>query len=216
MDASTRSALGRLLGRWLRHRPDEATLELSPDGWAMLPDVRSALERRGYILSDADLEEIVRNDPKDRFELESGRRIRARYGHTVSVEAGMHPGMPPAQLFCGVDARRLPGVLQVGLKPAKRAYLHLSTTRKAAVEAASRRGRVPTVLAVAAHAAWAAGVRFYPRGRAVWLSDPVPPEFLTVIEDAGGEGEDGTRANPGRPRRRRPHGGFLKRHGHRE
>ncbi len=216
MDDATRSVVGRLLSRWLRHRPDEANLALSPEGWALVADVRAALAQRGYILADTDIEQIVRTDPKDRFELEEGRRIRARYGHTVSVEAGMYPGMPPATLYCGVDTRRLPRVLQVGLKPSKRAYLHLAVSRRAAIQAATRRGRVPGVVAVAAHEAWAGGVRFYPRGKSVWLSDPVPPQFLTVLAEGHSAREGTPSIPPGVPRRRRPHGGFLKRHGRRE
>lgn len=211
MDDATRSALGRLLGRWLRHRPEEAPLELTPEGWAKIPDVLAALQRRGYSLSDAEIEEIVRCDPKDRFELEAGKRIRARFGHSVAVEAGMHPGMPPAALYFGVDARLLPKVLHTGLKPAKRMYLHLAATRRGAVQAAARRGRTPAVVSVAAHEAWAAGVRFYPRGCGVWLSDPVPPQFLAVKEGGPNMRDDRSAGAPGQPRRRRPRGGFLKR-----
>jgi putative RNA 2'-phosphotransferase len=122
--------------------------------------------------------------------------------------------MPPAALYGAVPARYADRTDVVGLAPRKQRFIHLHTDRAGAREASSRRDQDPVLFRIAAHEAHEAGVQFYPRGEGIWLSDPIPPAFLTRLVDDGGEGERRAKrlARPGDPgyRRRRPRGGFAK------
>jgi putative RNA 2'-phosphotransferase len=194
------------MSTWLRHRPEAAGLTLSPEGWVEIEAVASALAAQGI---QADAHAVlcaVHADERDRFEVE-GSRVRARYGHTVPLEAGLHPSKPPQVLYYGCPARYVARTLARGLQPMKKQHVHLTPSARQARQSATRRGQEAEVLAVAAHQAFAAGIQFYPRGKGVWLSEPVPPEYLTLVEsDADFEESGGA---PARGRRRIPRGGFL-------
>src|SRR5262249_28088765 len=143
-------------------------------------------------------------------------RVRARYGHSVELEEKPHPGMPPTTLYHGTTHRFLPKILDSGLQPIKRQFVHLSPDRRTAREVGRRRDQEPVILAIDGHAAHEAGIQFYPRGKGIWLSDPIPPQFLRVLEDSDEEqaysptASSQTASAPGEPRRRRPKGGFTK------
>ncbi len=219
MDEVIRTQRSKTLSAWLRHKPERAGLKLSKDGWAKIPDVLDAFEKQEMPMSRAELDRLVRLDVKGRFEVEQDR-IRARYGHSIAFEAPPHAGMPPAKLFHGTARRFLPRILQSGLRPMKRQFVHLSPDKKTAREVGGRRDQAAAILLIDAHAAHEAGILFYPRGKGIWLSDPIPPQYLSVVEDSlpAKSNRPGTTAMrntarltaPGKPRRRRPKGGFMR------
>lgn len=214
MDDDTRIRLSKKLSFWLRHKPEHGGLTLSKEGWVSLSQLLEAFERQGDVLQRTDLEDLIRTDAKERFELE-GNRVRARYGHSIALEEKPHPGTPPALLYHGTARRFLPKILECGLRPMKRQFVHLSPSKKIAREVGSRRDRMPAVLEVAAHAAHQAGIQFYPRGKGVWLSDPIPAEYLTVVDAPSRPSVHAPRnsspypSTSGTPRRRRPRRGFI-------
>jgi putative RNA 2'-phosphotransferase len=215
MDEPTRTQYSRRLSFWLRHKPERGGLTLSPEGWVSLDDLIAAFEREGEPMDRATLLNIIRLDLKGRFEVE-GDRVRARYGHSVELEEEPHPGMPPATLYHGTAQRFVHRILEGGLRPMKRQYVHLSPDKKTAREVGRRRDQNPAILLIDAHKAHESGVKFYPRGKGIWLSDPIPAQFLSLSEEAQGNptkpasGRDVREAAPGEPRRRRPKGGFMK------
>jgi len=217
MEDPTRIQRSRMLSLWLRHKPERGGLTLTKEGWAAIPDILEAFDRAGQIMTRAELEHLIRLDPKGRFEME-GDRVRARYGHSLELQQKPHPGKPPATLYHGTPSRFLPRILEAGLRPMKRQYVHLSPDRKTAREVGRRRDQEPAILAVDAHRACEAGVQFYPRGLGIWLSDPIPPQFLRLLEGPGAPDANPSQTSraaresaPGEPRRRRPRGGFMKR-----
>ncbi len=220
MDEPTRVRCSKMLSMWLRHKPERGGLTLSEQGWAAITAILEAFEKQGFPLSRPEFNTIISMDPKARFEVERDR-VRARYGHSLELEELPHPGMPPAALFHGTPKRYLAKILEMGLRPMKRQFVHLSPDKKTAREVGRRRDQEPAILKIDAHLAHEAGVQFYPRGKGIWLSDPIPPGFLSVLEEAhiqttnsGRESErpkTPRQAAPGKPRRRRPKGGFTKR-----
>src|SRR5437764_13458413 len=125
-------------------------------------------------------------DLKGRFEVDRNR-VRARYGHSLELEEKPHHGMPPATLYHGTTHRFLPKILEGGLQPIKRQFVHLSPDKKTARQVGRRRDQEPAILVVDAHAAHESGVQFYPRGKGIWLSDPIPPTFLRVLDQSDEE-----------------------------
>jgi putative RNA 2'-phosphotransferase len=234
MDEITRAQRSKTLSMWLRHKPERGGLTLSKEGWAAIPAILEAFEKQDLPLSRPEFDEIVRLDPKGRFEVERDR-VRARYGHSVELEEKPHPGMPPATLYHGTARRYVAKVMETGLRPMKRQYVHLSPDKATAREVGKRRDQQPAILVVAAHQAHEAGIQFYPRGRGVWLSDPIPPQYLSILDESPqpapkaepdsvapirppAQATNAPRRTPrtdapGEPRRRRPKGGFMKRQG---
>ncbi|TDV51943.1 RNA 2'-phosphotransferase [Actinophytocola oryzae] len=173
-DSSWREArLSRTMSHALRHEPWLYELELDDEGWTPVADLLAALD-----VSREQLEVVVRDNPKQRFEL-SGDRVRARYGHSVPGRIVRVPALPPVTLFHGTSAVTASLVLTEGLRPMRRQYVHLSVTREMAESVGRRKGTRVRVLTVDTAAARAAGVEFLRGNEFVWLAEHVPAAFLT-------------------------------------
>jgi putative RNA 2'-phosphotransferase len=170
--------LSKRLAWALRHDPAGAGLTLDAEGWAAVPEV---LERLG--LTRARLDAIVEGNDKRRFAVRTGTdgvpRIRAVQGHSVTVELGLSPVDPPAVLFHGTPEANLPSILATGLERRRRQQVHLSADERTAYAVGRRRRTRPVVLRVDAAGMAAAGHLFYRSENGVWLTDHVPPAFLT-------------------------------------
>jgi putative RNA 2'-phosphotransferase len=156
----------------LRHEPWQYELELDEEGWTPVADLLAALG-----VSRERLDEVVRDSPKQRFEV-AGDRIRARYGHSVPGRIALAPGVPPAVLYHGTAASVAGRIRREGLAPMRRQYVHLSVTREMAESVGRRKGADPVVLTVDTAAARAAGVEFLRGNEFVWLAAGVPAAFL--------------------------------------
>lgn len=173
------TSLSKKMSLALRHDPGKFGIELDGEGWTALPEFLKAMA-----MTVEDLNFIQANNSKKRFEVKwptwsFGGKIRAFYGHSqVKVEKEIAD--PPEILYHGTPRRFLDKILKEGLKPMSRQYVHHSTDLATAQNVGGRRDVEPVVLIVKTKAAKEAGVRFYHGNEDVWLSDPVPPEFLKV------------------------------------
>lgn len=178
--------LSRLVALVLRHRPEEVGLALDDRGFVPIETLALALAtQRGWeSLEVDDLVALARADPR-RYELHDGH-IRARYGHTVTVERPGEAALPPEWLYLGAPAADAAGLRETGLRPKDRRFVHLATTPQAALEVARRHTPDPVVVVVFARQARAAGVEFWSAGPALFLSGPVPAGFLLLPDDGTG------------------------------
>jgi len=166
----------------LRHAPWEYELELDEQGFVPIVQLLHALnESETYEreITQADLEQIIANSEKKRHEI-VGDKIRALYGHTVPQIIKKEPGIPPAVLYHGTTHRALPQILQDGLKPMRRQYVHLSIDVETATRVGKRRDPEPVILKIDTEAAQKAGIQFYIGNDKVWLCNRVPKECITV------------------------------------
>lgn len=171
-------SLSKLLSYLLRHRPDAAGLTPDPAGWVLVDDLLMALRDRGLSVTRAALSQVVHESDKQRFAFsEDGLHIRANQGHSVQVELGYEPRVPPAVLYHGTVQRSLPAILEHGLTKRQRHHVHLSALPQTASVVGARRGH-PVVLKVDAMAMHAAGYVFYCSPNGVWLTDHVPPQYI--------------------------------------
>ncbi|EAV43195.1 hypothetical protein SIAM614_20266 [Stappia aggregata IAM 12614] len=178
----TDTKISKRLSFWLRHKPEDAGLTLSHDGWADVSAVLKAFSTLKLDCNRDQLERVVETNDKKRFEFsDDGKRIRARQGHSVDIDLGLTALTPPEILFHGTATRFLPLILTEGLKPMARHHVHLSPDRSTALKVGSRHGK-PAVLQVAASAMQADGHTFYRTENGVWLTDSVPATFLTQTE----------------------------------
>ena len=134
--------VSKTLSFWLRHKPGEAGLELDSGGWTAVGPVLDALSKTGLSNSLEELERVVRESDKQRFELSAdGALIRARQGHSVAVDLDWPSAEPPEFLFHGTVERFLPEILAGGLRPMKRHHVHLSPDVATARAVGARCGR---------------------------------------------------------------------------
>jgi putative RNA 2'-phosphotransferase len=174
--------VSKQLSFWLRHRPEAAGLTLDAQGWTEVDAVLAALGREGSACDWEQLVGVVESSDKQRFELTAdATRIRARQGHSIDVALDWPRMPPPDLLYHGTVARFLPAILAEGLKPMRRHHVHLSPDVETARRVGLRRGD-PTILVIRAAALAAAGGAFLLTSNNVWLTEAVPPEYLTALE----------------------------------
>jgi putative RNA 2'-phosphotransferase len=173
-------AESKLLSHLLRHRPEAAGLTLGPGGWVGLEELLAGLAQAGQGLDREALLRIVAEDRKERFTLsDDGERIRAAQGHSVEVDLGLSPVEPPERLYHGTAERNVATILAEGLKPGQRQHVHLSGDEATARAVGARHGR-PVVLLVAAGAMHRKGRPFWRADNGVWLTEAVPPPYLSA------------------------------------
>ncbi|MFB6891952.1 RNA 2'-phosphotransferase [Kitasatospora sp. NPDC056327] len=182
MDEKRTVRTSRMLSRVLRHDPGRVGISLDTAGWVRVDVLLAALAARGGRLTRAELDHVVATNDKRRFAYSpDGLSIRASQGHTVAVDLGLPATEPPPVLFHGTAARSLEAVLREGLRPMARQDVHLSADTGTAARVGARHGR-PVVLLVDAAAMAAAGHVFRVSANGVWLTDAVPPEYLSPEE----------------------------------
>ncbi|MDX1933075.1 MAG: RNA 2'-phosphotransferase [Capsulimonadales bacterium] len=169
----------KYLSKHLRHQPERIGLTLEPGGWVGVDDLLAACARNGFLLTREQLDEIVRENDKQRFAFDAtGTKIRANQGHSVEVDLELSPAEPPEVLYHGTGAGSVEAIRREGLKKMRRHHVHLSADRETAERVGRRHGR-PVVFRVDAAAMHAAGHVFYRSDNGVWLTEHVPPEFLS-------------------------------------
>lgn len=176
-DKKKRDRLSKFMSYILRHNPSEFGLSLDSEGFVSFNDLIRAVqkEKQWEDVNQEIIEQVVRECEKQRYEI-VGSKIRARYGHS-KPNVSYNPSVPPNILYHGTNSKAISDILRTGLKPMNRQYVHLSETTKFATLAGKRRGDLVLVL-IDAYRAHEAGVKFYPAGGEVWLSDAIPPQFI--------------------------------------
>lgn len=173
--------ISKTLSYWLRHQPDAAGLMLDAQGWAAVDDILVALGRDAHPNDIDTLLALVEQSDKQRFELSPDlQRIRARQGHSVSVDLALAPVQPPQTLYHGTVERFLAAILSEGLKKMRRHHVHMSPDIQTAERVGARRGK-PVLLAIDAAGMHADGHSFFVTENQVWLTDTVPALYLRRI-----------------------------------
>lgn len=171
--------LSRYLSLILRHAPERAGLTLDAQGWVGVPELIRACKNHGHQISREILDEVVATNSKKRFAFnEDGTKIRASQGHSIDVDLGLAPVEPPEFLFHGTAMSSKDSILGQGLEKRTRQHVHLSADEETARNVGSRHGK-PLVFTVSSAKMHAAGLQFFRSANGVWLTDHVPPEYLS-------------------------------------
>ncbi|MGI6118719.1 MAG: RNA 2'-phosphotransferase [Bilifractor sp.] len=167
----------------LRHNPDKYGIRLDAEGFTDLHGFLRALNSMHRFqppLRREDIQFIIDHSDKQRFEM-TKTKIRALYGHSVPVKITKKEADPPAVLYHGTARRFLKSILEKGLLPMSRQYVHLSADQETARQVGLRRDSSPAILQIDAAAAEYDGIRFYIGNDKVWLSDPIPAKYIRVL-----------------------------------
>jgi len=172
------SRISRFLSWALRHNPEDAGITLDNAGWANVTDVLHALQLRWRHLNLADLQQVVAEDEKGRFSFsEDGRRIRATYAHSLTIDQRLPPAIPPDELYHGTATQSLNQIKQSGLLRQRRQFVHLTADISTALSIGGRHG-TPVAIPIDAAAMSANGHVFYHGAGSIWMTNAVPPAYL--------------------------------------
>lgn len=170
--------LSKFLSLVLRHEPERIGITLDSNGWVAVEELLAAAARAGNPIPRERLEEVVATNDKKRFAFSpDGSLIRASQGHSVEVDLGLPPAVPPERLFHGTATRFVDSIRAEGLCSQSRQHVHLSPDEETAVKVGQRHGK-PVVLFVKTGAMHRDGHVFYRSENGVWLTAAVPPGYL--------------------------------------
>ncbi|PTX96105.1 RNA--NAD 2'-phosphotransferase [Spartobacteria bacterium LR76] len=117
----------KFLSLVLRHEPERIGVKLDESGWIDVEALLAAMTAHGKPLSRAELDQLVRENDKQRFAFNSdGTRIRANQGHSVEVDLALEAQMPPEKLYHGTVEKFLASIFREGLLKGERHHVHLS------------------------------------------------------------------------------------------
>lgn len=165
----------------LRHKPDTIGITLDAKGWVDVNKLLEAFKNSGKRYTREQLDRVVAENDKQRFEFSKDRtRIRARQGHSVEVDLGYEPAVPPDVLYHGTATRNLDAIREKGLLKMNRHHVHLSTSKETMLAVAQRHGK-PVVVEVDAKRMHTDGFEFFVTANQVWLVEHAPSEYLMGI-----------------------------------
>lgn len=170
----------KFLSYVLRHEPQAIGLTLDSEGWADIEVLIEGARQTGKTLDRVLIQRVVDTSDKKRFTIsEDGLRIRAAQGHSTKTVAITYPeAVPPEFLYHGTATRFLKSILKEGLRPGQRHHVHLSQDVETAIVVGLRYGK-PVVLKIEALRMHQQGFKFFLADNGVWLTNQVPPVFLT-------------------------------------
>ncbi|WP_457741426.1 RNA 2'-phosphotransferase [Thermococcus sp.] len=174
-----RVKVSKLMAYILRHSPEEFGLKPDREGFVPLNELVNVLKAIYPDVTGEFVREIVENDPKGRYEIR-GDKIRARYGHSFDVSLDHEEDTESRVLYHGTPRRNLGRIMREGLKPMKRQFVHLTTSRSEAWETGRRHGRDVVLLIVDAECLRRKGLKIYKAGKNVRIVKRVPPECITL------------------------------------
>ena len=166
----------------LRHAPWEYELEMDEEGWVPVEQLLDALHRESdwKNITQEDIEQMINMSEKKRHEI-VGSKIRAFYGHSIPMKISKVKSKPPEILYHGTARRFMKLIMENGLSPQKRQYVHLSQDIETARDVGKRHDDKPCVLLIDALKAWNDGNVFYYGNEKVWLADSVPSIYIKEL-----------------------------------
>lgn len=176
------SKLSKFISLILRHKPEEIGISLDSNGWAKVDELIAGINKSGRKITLKDLEEIVATDEKGRYSFNKNKTlIRANQGHSVNVDVELEELTPPGVLYHGTASRFLDSIMNSGIKPMSRLYVHLSKDLPTAIKVGSRHGKC-VVLVIDTKKMSKDGVKFYLSSNGVWLTKHIDCSYIKDIK----------------------------------
>ena len=139
MGHETKETKGKFLAKLLRHNPELIESKIDENGWMETKDLIGSGK---FTLEE--LEEIVRDDQKGRYELSiDKKKIRALQGHSIpGINPELEEVIPPDILYHGTSYNNLGKIFESGcIKKMSRDYIHLSGDKETALIVGARHGK---------------------------------------------------------------------------
>jgi putative RNA 2'-phosphotransferase len=173
--------ISKFLSLVLRHKPETIGISLDENGWTNVDILISRINDSGISVSKEIVEYIVHNNSKKRLAFNGDKTmIRASQGHSVDIQLGYEPVKPPAVLYHGTSETALNSILASGIQKRERHHVHMSGEIDTALNVGQRYG-IPVILQIASQKIFADGYLFFLSENHVWLTNDVPPKYITVL-----------------------------------
>ena len=181
MNEKETKRISKFLSLILRHKPHIIDIQLNEEGWADVDELLEKWKNQREAITLEQLQYVVENNDKQRFTFNDDQtKIRANQGHSIDIQLNLEAQIPPETLYHGTATRFLDAIFEKGLIKGKRQHVHLSLDSETATKVGKRHGKLAMLL-VQSGEMHEAGFEFYLSKNGVWLTDHVPPEYLTIL-----------------------------------
>lgn len=161
----------------LRHGAVKMKLQISKTGYVKCDTLIAEMQKRWPGFTMSDLEKIVKEDEKQRYNIDRGS-IRANQGHSIeSVKIPFRKAVPPITLYHGTDLTGFAGIKKTGIQKMKRHHVHLTDDVNTASSVGIRHGS-EVILEIDTRDMVKDGVTFLQSDNGVWLVDFVDPKYI--------------------------------------
>lgn len=165
----------------LRHGAVKMKLQISKTGYVKCETIVAELQKRWPSFTQSDLEAIVKEDEKGRYNIDRGS-VRANQGHSMDcVKIPFKKAVPPVVLYHGTDAGALQEILKTGIKRMKRHHVHLTDDPTTASSVGMRHGS-QVIIRIDTRGMLRDGVQFLQSDNGVWLVDFVDPKYFRDVQ----------------------------------
>ncbi len=185
MNPRERDQIARRMAGILRHFPEKFGLEMDINGWVSVRELSNSIakkDRRKHWLRDRHIEAIAETDPKGRYEVRGGN-VRATYAHTVDIELDLPTDNIPESLYYPCAQDELEVMLESGITPGGRKWVHLSKSITAATNAGSVHHVRPAIIEVDTIQMQAAGCTIFHAGTTVYLTEEVESGYCSPVPE---------------------------------
>lgn len=186
-----RLSLSKVLALILRHKPSAFGIHLARNGFTVetIDIIAHRIGKKKGIPFEADhIRAIVMFDPKGRFEIKNNR-IRAVYGHSIDVDLGFEPVKhPPELIYHATPIENRKNIMDYGILPQHRRFVHLSLNRNDAIEVARKHINENTydkrvvLFEVSTSKLKELGVKLYRPAKLVFIASHIPPGAIVGAE----------------------------------
>jgi len=168
---------GKQLCFILRHGAEKMKIQISKTGYIKCETIIAELQKRWPSFTQSDLEAIVKEDEKGRYNIDRGS-IRANQGHSMeSVKIPFKKAVPPVTLYHGTNAKGLEGMLKTGIQRMRRHHVHLTDDVNTAASVGMRKGS-EVIVEIDTRDMVKDGLQFLQSDNGVWLVDFVDPKYF--------------------------------------
>ena len=162
----------------LRHKPGLIGGELDEHGYMDVDTLIQGVRERYPNFDERMLFNIVMTDDKNRYTLHHNK-IRCNQGHSVKVELELEEKKPPMILYHGTTFDKHNVIMLKGIRKMSRHHVHLSSNYETAKKVAKRRKGTAEIMCIDAGQMYKDGHKFYVSKNGVWLTDYVPPKYIS-------------------------------------
>ncbi len=171
-------AISKLCSYLLRHKPEEANLDMDENGWVSVDQLLANCGETHFEFSFEELQNAVDSNDKKRFTFNDDKtKIRANQGHSIEVNVELEPIEPPEFLYHGTAEKYLESILKNGLLKQNRLHVHLTENKETAKAVGSRHGK-PVIIEISSGVMSKAGIPFYKSKNGVWLTNDIETKYL--------------------------------------
>lgn len=178
--------LSQTLSHVLRHEPWLYELELDEHGFVEVVDIltaiNSTLNKELPLVSPEDIAQVITSSEKKRHEIVDDK-VRALYGHSLPGLIAKTKFIPDASmaLYHATSPEAALSIMQQGLLPMDRQYVHLSPNKDIALEVGRRKCKKPVLLVINTEVAVKEGSHFFEGNDNVVLADQIGTRALSIV-----------------------------------